>query len=115
MKKARIISQLIEETGLSVKAFSEKAGIPYTTLRSILERGLGNASVDNAIKICRALGIQVEDLDKMIEEGYNPSSKNDSDILTKAAHKVGHEGPLTDEEKEKIELAIRVALARHNK
>ncbi len=46
MKRAVIIKKLINNTGLSVKAFSEKAGIPYTTLYSMLERGFGNASVN---------------------------------------------------------------------
>lgn len=49
MKRAEIVKKLIKETGLSLKAFAEKANIPYTTLYSILERGVGNASVDNVI------------------------------------------------------------------
>ncbi|SHI76497.1 DNA-binding transcriptional regulator, XRE-family HTH domain [Geosporobacter subterraneus DSM 17957] len=38
---------------------------------------------------------------------------SEMDIFTKAAHKVGHEGPLSDEEKDKIALAIQIALAKH--
>ena len=36
--------------------------IPYTTLDSILKRGIGNSSVTNIIKICKALGISVDAL-----------------------------------------------------
>jgi repressor LexA len=65
LEKARIIKELIEKKGLNAKVFSEKAGIPYTTLRSILERGVSKSSVENIIKICRALGITVEDLERI--------------------------------------------------
>ena len=65
MKRTEILKQLIEDTELNLKAFSEKANIPYTTLRSMLARGIGNASVDNVIKICKTLGITVEELENM--------------------------------------------------
>lgn len=67
MRRAAILKSLIEKTGLSLKAFSEKVNIPYTTLYSILERGVSKASVDNIIKICRTLGITTEDLESMTE------------------------------------------------
>lgn len=65
IERTKVLKQLIEDSGLNLKAFSEKAGIPYTTLRSMLERGIGNASVDNVIKICRVLNITIEDLDNV--------------------------------------------------
>lgn len=65
MRRAEVIKKLIEETGLNTKAFAEKAGIPYTTLRSMLMRGVGGASVDNVIKVCRALGITTEEMDRL--------------------------------------------------
>ena len=65
MERTKVIRRLIKDTGLSLKAFAEKANVPYTTLYSILERGVGNASVDNVIKICKALGITIEELEEM--------------------------------------------------
>lgn len=62
MNKTDIIKELIKDTKLSIKAFSEKADVPYTTLRSMLERGIENASVNNVIKICNALDITVDSL-----------------------------------------------------
>lgn len=91
MERTEKVKRLIEETGLSLKAFSEKASIPYTTLRSMLERGVGNASVNNVIKVCKALGIAVEDLEE--ESEYKP--------ITIAAHHEGEEW--TEEELEEIE------------
>ena len=62
MDKTEYIKELIKKTGLNQKNFAEKTGMPYTTLRSMLERGVENASVNNVIKVCRALNICVESL-----------------------------------------------------
>lgn len=53
---------MIEAKSGTVKAFSEMIDLPYTTVRSILERGVLNSKVDNIIKICDGLGIKAEDL-----------------------------------------------------
>lgn len=64
-KRTEIIKKLIDEISPNQKAFAEKIGLPYTTLRSMLQRGIGNASVDNVIKVCKGLGITTEELEKM--------------------------------------------------
>ncbi len=46
----------------SVREFTIHADIPYTTLDSIFKRGIGNSSVNNVIKICRALNISADEL-----------------------------------------------------
>ena len=65
MEKARVLEKLINNTGLSKRAFAEKCGVPESTLYSILKRGVGSASVNNVIAICKELGITVEELDEM--------------------------------------------------
>ncbi|MFD0712841.1 helix-turn-helix domain-containing protein [Paenibacillus sp. GCM10027626] len=85
---------LIDKAGLNTKAFAEKAGIPYTTLRSMLMRGVGGASVVNVMKVCKALGITVEQLEEMASTG-------NYDIQTIAAHHDGEDW--TEEELASIE------------
>lgn len=51
MTNEEVLKKIIEEKYQNVKAFSEKINIPYTTVRSILERGLLNAKVENVIRI----------------------------------------------------------------
>ena len=46
----------------SVREFAVRADIPYTTLLSIFSRGIGNSSVNNVIKICKALHISADGL-----------------------------------------------------
>lgn len=65
MEKAKILEQLIKEQGYNLKSFAEKCGIPYTTLYGIIKNGVGRASMDNILIICRHLGIKVEELEEM--------------------------------------------------
>jgi len=74
-KRTEELARLIKGTGLSKKAFAEKIGIPPTTLRSMLERGIGNASIDNVIKVCKGLGITTEDLEKFTNNEDSSASK----------------------------------------
>ena len=75
MDKTEFLKQLINETGLNMKTFAERANIPYTTLRSMLERGIENASVNNVIKVCKQLDICVETLYDMCKPDMNVSSE----------------------------------------
>lgn len=76
MNKAKIVEKLIEEKGLSKRQFALSIGLPPTTLQTMLKRGLGNAAVENVIKICKGLGITVEELDEM-------SKTNSTDDIVK--------------------------------
>ena len=62
MNREEFLKTLIEQRYSNVKRFSEHIGLPYTTVRTILEKGVGNARVDNVIKICKGLGISPEEL-----------------------------------------------------
>lgn len=132
-----------ELKGLSVDELSEKSGIGIKLLLDIEDNNL-KPGLETIEKIAETLSIPTSYLaatnyndfanaslktlklaneikESMPAEGYKTESTlvdnmdSEDDVITKAAHKVGHEGPLTDEEKERIELAIRIALAKHNK
>lgn len=62
MTNEEVLKRIIEEKYQNVKAFSEKINIPYTTIRSILERGLLNAKVENVIRIADELNMRAEDM-----------------------------------------------------
>lgn len=84
MKRAKLIEQLIDSKWKSRRSFAEEIGIPPTTLQSILQRGAGKASVDNVIKVCKGLGITVEQLEVMAKvEGHKPVVDNVSFINEK--------------------------------
>ncbi|WHY75733.1 S24 family peptidase [Neobacillus sp. WH10] len=85
MNRGEYLSKLIEEKNYTVMSLSKESGVPYTTIRSMIERNLNNASIDNVIKICRVLGVSVESLNKpedfpdIVKE--NPAKYNDSPKL----------------------------------
>ncbi|MGW7931844.1 helix-turn-helix domain-containing protein [Staphylococcus xylosus] len=81
MNKEKFLKNLIEMQYPNIKVFSKEINIPYTTVRTILEKGIGNARVDNLLKICDGLNIQIEDLYKktiFTENISSASTKNSS-------------------------------------
>ncbi|WP_339161716.1 XRE family transcriptional regulator [Siminovitchia sp. FSL W7-1587] len=62
MSRGEKLKAYIDSKGYTVMELSKRSGVAYTTIRSMIERNLSNASIDNTIKICEALGISVEDL-----------------------------------------------------
>ena len=56
------LKELIIEKYGSVRSFSLKIGVPYTTVDSILKRGLDNSNVGNVIKMCKALNLSIDNL-----------------------------------------------------
>lgn len=72
MLEEKIKELIIEKYG-SVRQFALKIDVPYTTIDSILKRGIDNSNVSNVIKMCKALGISV---DKSIEANELISNLN---------------------------------------
>lgn len=62
MNREEKLKELIIKKFGTVKEFSRAIHLPYTTIRSILERGVFNAKLENVILICKGLGITSEEL-----------------------------------------------------
>lgn len=56
------LKDLILKRYHSIREFTIEIDIPYTTVDSIFRRGIGNSSVSNVIKICKALRISADAL-----------------------------------------------------
>ncbi|MBZ5203239.1 helix-turn-helix transcriptional regulator [Planomicrobium chinense] len=98
-KRAEIVKELIDKNWKSRRAFALEIGIAPSTLSSMLERGIGNASVDSVIKVCAGLGITTDQLQRMAE-GEEVGSRG---IETIAAH---IDEDVTEEEIEEIKKYI---------
>lgn len=59
MNEANLKNLMLEHSG-NLKNFAKAANIPYTTLRSIIERGVMNATVSNIIKISDTLELTTQ-------------------------------------------------------
>ncbi len=57
MSREQNLRNRILDKYTSFRRFSEEADIPYSTLMTILSRGIGGASFDVVIRICRKLDI----------------------------------------------------------
>lgn len=57
------LKRRIKEKYGSIKNFSNEIELPYTTLDSILKRGIMNASASNILKITNKLGISLYEKD----------------------------------------------------
>lgn len=63
------LKELIINKYGSIRQFAIKIEIPYTTIDSILKRGIDNSNVGNVIKMCKELNLSIDKL--MTEEKYN--------------------------------------------
>lgn len=97
------VKNLILRRYHSIREFSILTEIPYTTLDSILKRGIGNSSVTNVIKICKALDISADALadGEIVSVARRSTSKNLTElieikeILSDTKHILTHSGELT--------------------
>ena len=62
MNREERLRNLILDEYVSLRQFSLEADIPYSTLMTMLSRGIGGASFDVVIRICRKLDIDPYDL-----------------------------------------------------
>ena len=57
MSREQALRNLILDRYPSLRQFSKEADIPYSTLMTILSRGIGGASFDAVMRICGLLGL----------------------------------------------------------
>ena len=99
LEKAKILEKLIKDNGYTIRAFAKKCKIPGSTLYTILRNGVGRASVDIIIIICKNLGIKVEDLDDMAtgiqqKENFHTSYDDMEQLLARNGNKLSTEEKL---------------------
>lgn len=105
-QRAEILRTIMEKNNMKVSDIVKISGLPYSTVKAILERGAEKAGYVNVCKICNALGISADELEKMI-------SDNTYSTFALAAHKDGEN--FTDEELSKIEEYKRLLIAARPK
>lgn len=74
-QRAELLRKLMDEKNMKVSDVVKKSGLPYSTVKAILERGAEKAGYVNVCKICNALGISADELEKMVmDNSYNPTT-----------------------------------------
>lgn len=62
MERGEYLLKIMDKQGYNVMSLSKESGVPYTTIRSMIERNLSNASIDNILRIGKVLGVDAETL-----------------------------------------------------
>ena len=62
MNREQKLRNLILDKFVSLRKFTFEADIPYSSLTTILDRGIAGASFDTVIKICKTLEIDPESI-----------------------------------------------------
>lgn len=76
MTREKYLKKLIKQRGLNIKDFAAIIDVPASTLYSLLsDNKIGRASIDNVIKVCRGLGITVEELQQVEEQNVKASEE----------------------------------------
>ena len=100
------LKRLIESRYNSVRAFALENDIPYTTMRSILERGVMNAKAETIFKICDILGINPESFAEKTTDW-----QTSIDLSNLRENVVLFDGkPLSDDDVNKIAQIIELSL-----
>lgn len=74
-QRAELLRKLMEEKNMKVADIVRISGLPYSTVKAILERGAEKAGYVNVCKICNALGISADELEKMVvDQDYQPTT-----------------------------------------
>lgn len=101
------LKELIIKKYGSLKKFSEIINMPWTTLDSILKRGVSNSNISNVLKITKELNINAEKLvDGEICSTYDQP-------ITAAAHFDGDE--YTEDELDDIRAYAEFVKNRRNR
>ncbi len=77
--ETRLKEIIIERYG-SVKKFCETIGMPWTTLDSILKRGIANSNITNVMKITKELKVDTESLASGIILASAGTNINDASV-----------------------------------
>lgn len=86
--ETRIKEMIIHEYG-SLKKFCEIIDMPWTTLDSILKRGISNSNITNVMKITKELGIDTESLASgIIKDSFLKSNSMPQSNQTKENPKI---------------------------
>ena len=64
MKIEDEMKELILEKYKSVRAFTQELNIPYSTIDTMLKRGINGTGISTVLKICSALNIDVDSIER---------------------------------------------------
>ena len=93
----------------SLREFTFNIGIPYSTLSTILKKGIMTATMSNMVKICNALDIKLDGLvaGRIVENKLDGILLDVEDILNRTKNNIAYpnvkiDGEIMDESTKKL-------------
>lgn len=93
----------------SLREFTFNIGIPYSTLSTILKKGIMTATMSNMVKICNALDIKLDELvaGRIVENKPSGILLDVEDILNRTKNNIAYpnvkiDGEIMDESTKKL-------------
>lgn len=119
MKPEEKLKNLILLKYKSLRAFTQENNISYSTVNSMISRGIAGAGVSTVLKVCQALEISVEDLLDEDEQKNTAESEEEDPAETAAraerlytalveAGWIPEGGDLTDEQLNLLEAVVLI-------
>jgi len=78
VERIEVLKKLMKEKNMTVADISKTSNLPYTTIKTIMDKGIGKASYINIHLICEALGITTDELEKLSNNTNNLYEENSS-------------------------------------
>lgn len=102
------LKQLILSEYRSVREFTLKFNIPYSTVATIFNKGIKKTSITTMIKVCQALGISTDELiaGRITFVDKKPEPTKVEDIIIQTKHILANTEHLTLNDKEIDEATI---------
>lgn len=103
MKLTEKLDLLMKERGITVADLAREADVPYTTIKSLYDKGYDNVKLSTLKKLAKYFNCS---LDYIADDDVTEKDN----IITIAAHFDGEE--LTEEEQEQLDDYIKFLLSR---
>ncbi|MBE6145031.1 MAG: hypothetical protein E7171_00255 [Firmicutes bacterium] len=103
------LKDLIIERYGSLTAFTDKIGLPYSTIDSILRRGIGKANLNNIMIMCEELQISIDGLkhNRIIPITFQKLTRQELARQTK--YLIADNQELSDKQKQHLILSIELS------
>lgn len=109
------LRELLEENDIEGKQFAKYLSVEPPTISNWLNGNRFPKERQVLVKIALYFNVSLDWLLGKTDIKKPYKELTDEEIISLAAHKVGHEGKLSDDELEKVKMAIQIALMKHKK
>ena len=111
MKIEDELKQLILSRYKTMHDFADQTGMKYTTLMSIMTRGILNSSISNIIRICQSLGISADALSEGKIVYVKKETKELSELVNTLNSDLSLDGvPMSEDEIDTFLNAVGIAI-----